>query len=134
MKLCRNEHGNFASFRHNRTCGPRQDDALGGHNQSIGGKEAGKIQGALFHETNLHPVTAETPFVQDYSAIDNAPEERNRGITINVAHLEYATENRHYAHTDCPGHYDFIKNMITGTSQERVIRLDLPLFEISMTQ
>ena len=79
-------------------------------------------------------VTTETPFLQDYSAIDNAPEERNRGITINVAHLEYATENRHYAHTDCPGHYDFIKNMITGTSQERVIRLDLPLFEMSMTQ
>ena len=42
-------------------------------------------------------------------AIDNAPEERNRGITINVAHVEYATDNRHYAHTDCPGHADFIK-------------------------
>ena len=51
---------------------------------------------------------------RDYAAIDNAPEERNRGITINVAHIEYATENRHYAHTDCPGHADFIKNMITG--------------------
>ena len=51
---------------------------------------------------------------KDYSQIDNAPEERNRGITINVAHIEYATENRHYAHTDCPGHADFIKNMITG--------------------
>lgn len=51
---------------------------------------------------------------KDYNQIDNAPEERNRGITINVAHIEYATENRHYAHTDCPGHADFIKNMITG--------------------
>ena len=46
---------------------------------------------------------------RDYAAIDNAPEERNRGITINVAHIEYATEKRHYAHTDCPGHADFIK-------------------------
>lgn len=52
-----------------------------------------------------------------YSEIDNAPEERARGITINVAHVEYQTENRHYGHTDCPGHADYIKNMITGTAQ-----------------
>ena len=52
-----------------------------------------------------------------YNEIDNAPEERARGITINVAHVEYQTENRHYGHTDCPGHADYIKNMITGTAQ-----------------
>lgn len=52
-----------------------------------------------------------------YDEIDNAPEEKARGITINVAHIEYQTENRHYGHTDCPGHADYIKNMITGTSQ-----------------
>jgi len=52
-----------------------------------------------------------------YEDIDNAPEERARGITINVAHVEYQTENRHYGHTDCPGHADYIKNMITGTTQ-----------------
>lgn len=52
-----------------------------------------------------------------YDEIDNAPEEKQRGITINVAHIEYATENRHYSHTDCPGHADYIKNMITGTAQ-----------------
>lgn len=52
-----------------------------------------------------------------YNEIDNAPEEKARGITINVAHIEYATENRHYGHTDCPGHADYIKNMITGTAQ-----------------
>ncbi|KAF4525001.1 hypothetical protein B566_EDAN012108 [Ephemera danica] len=52
-----------------------------------------------------------------YTDIDNAPEEKARGITINVAHIEYSTDNRHYGHTDCPGHADYIKNMITGTSQ-----------------
>ncbi|XP_059484139.1 elongation factor Tu, mitochondrial [Neocloeon triangulifer] len=52
-----------------------------------------------------------------YADIDNAPEEKARGITINVAHIEYSTDKRHYGHTDCPGHADYIKNMITGTSQ-----------------
>ena len=54
---------------------------------------------------------------QDYSDIDNAPEERERGITISTAHVEYETENRHYAHVDCPGHADYVKNMITGAAQ-----------------
>jgi len=54
---------------------------------------------------------------QDYSMIDKAPEERERGITINTAHVEYETANRHYAHVDCPGHADYVKNMITGAAQ-----------------
>jgi elongation factor Tu len=55
--------------------------------------------------------------VRDYSSIDNAPEEKERGITINTAHVEYQTGNRHYAHVDCPGHADYIKNMVTGAAQ-----------------
>ena len=54
---------------------------------------------------------------QDYSMIDKAPEEKARGITISTAHVEYETENRHYAHVDCPGHADYVKNMITGAAQ-----------------
>jgi len=54
---------------------------------------------------------------KDFDAIDNAPEEKERGITINTAHVEYQTENRHYAHVDCPGHADYVKNMVTGAAQ-----------------
>ena len=53
----------------------------------------------------------------DFDAIDNAPEEKERGITINTSHVEYETENRHYAHVDCPGHADYVKNMVTGAAQ-----------------
>ena len=55
--------------------------------------------------------------VKDFAAIDNAPEERERGITINTAHVEYETAKRHYAHVDCPGHADYVKNMVTGAAQ-----------------
>ncbi|MDU6178945.1 MAG: elongation factor Tu, partial [Staphylococcus lugdunensis] len=54
---------------------------------------------------------------QSYDMIDNAPEEKERGITINTAHIEYQTDKRHYAHVDCPGHADYVKNMITGAAQ-----------------
>src|SRR3990167_1336096 len=54
---------------------------------------------------------------RDYSSIDNTPEEKARGITINASHVEYETGSRHYAHVDCPGHADYVKNMITGAAQ-----------------
>src|SRR6476469_5094084 len=58
-----------------------------------------------------------TSIAKKYDEIDAAPEERARGITINTAHVEYETEKRHYAHVDCPGHADYVKNMITGAAQ-----------------
>jgi elongation factor Tu len=66
--------------------------------------------------TKTLAMKGEAKFV-DYANIDKAPEERERGITINTAHVEYETEKRHYAHVDCPGHADYIKNMITGAAQ-----------------
>jgi elongation factor Tu len=54
---------------------------------------------------------------RDFDSIDNAPEEKERGITINTSHVEYETANRHYAHVDCPGHADYVKNMVTGAAQ-----------------
>src|SRR5690348_12962681 len=54
---------------------------------------------------------------RDYASIDNTPEEKARGITINATHVEYETDERHYAHVDCPGHADYVKNMITGAAQ-----------------
>ena len=55
--------------------------------------------------------------LRSFDSIDNAPEEKERGITISTAHVEYETKNRHYAHVDCPGHADYVKNMITGAAQ-----------------
>ena len=82
---------------------------------TIGHVDHGKttLTAAITKVLNLN---GEADFV-DYANIDKAPEERERGITINTAHVEYQTQNRHYAHVDCPGHADYVKNMITGAAQ-----------------
>ena len=64
--------------------------------------------------------------IMDFDSIDNAPEEKERGITINTAHVEYQTASRHYAHVDCPGHADYVKNMVTGAAPVSYTHLTLP--------
>jgi elongation factor Tu len=82
---------------------------------TIGHVDHGKttLTAAITHTLAKQGLAAE----RSYDSIDNAPEEKERGITINTAHVEYATKNRHYAHVDCPGHADYIKNMVTGAAQ-----------------
>ena len=86
--------------RHHRSHRPWQDDADRGH-----------------HQGAARQVPDAEPGLRPFDQIDKAPEERQRGITISIAHVEYQTEKRHYAHVDCPGHADYIKNMITGAAQ-----------------
>jgi len=83
---------------------------------TIGHVDHGKttLTAAILKVAAAHGLTAQT---KDVSQIDSAPEERERGITIATAHVEYETTNRHYAHVDCPGHADYVKNMITGAAQ-----------------
>ena len=83
---------------------------------TIGHVDHGKttLTAAILKVASAHGLIAQD---KDISAIDAAPEERERGITIATAHVEYETEKRHYAHVDCPGHADYVKNMITGAAQ-----------------
>src|SRR3970040_1426656 len=82
---------------------------------TIGHVDHGKttLTAAITHALSHYGLTQ----AEGYYDIDNAPEERQRGLTINITHVEYETEKRHYAHIDCPGHADYIKNMITGAAQ-----------------
>lgn len=83
---------------------------------TIGHVDHGKttLTAAMLHILNLQGLTSQEKTVKE---IDAAPEEKERGLTINITHVEYETENRHYAHIDCPGHADYVKNMITGSAQ-----------------
>jgi len=83
---------------------------------TIGHVDHGKTTLTAAISKCLHEAYPDLNAFKDYAKIDNAPEEQKRGITINASHVEYQTENRHYSHVDCPGHADFIKNMIAGTS------------------
>ena len=85
---------------------------------TIGHIDHGKTTLTAAISKTLHDkYPALNPDTQAFDQIDKAPEERQRGITISIAHIEYQTEKRHYAHVDCPGHADYIKNMITGAAQ-----------------
>src|SRR5512145_2825333 len=77
----------------------------------------GTIGHVVHGKTTLTAAKTHGGEAKNYDQIDAAPEEKARGITINTAHVEYQTEKRHYAHVDCPGHADYIKNMITGAAQ-----------------
>jgi elongation factor Tu len=82
---------------------------------TIGHVDHGKttLTAAIMHVLSLKGLAKDV----GYSGVDSTPEEKARGITINTAHMEYETEKRHYAHVDCPGHADYVKNMITGAAQ-----------------
>jgi len=84
---------------------------------TIGHVDHGKTTLTAAMTMRLYHLKSGSTAVRDFFSIDSAPEERERGVTINVAHVEYETANRHYAHVDCPGHADYIKNMITGAAQ-----------------
>ena len=84
---------------------------------TIGHVDHGKTTLTAAISKVLHDKGFGTEDVKSFDQIDNAPEEKERGITINTAHIEYETANRHYAHVDCPGHADYVKNMVTGAAQ-----------------